>query len=357
MKPLGQTRSMRLKLSSPNTLGFLARNLTGPWARRLPLGRLIRGLLRGYDAEHVLLFDLDRKGWDHFLPDQRRYRLTHCTNLDVWPILHDKLIFDSFMRGRLPVVEALFFIHRGRIHDLHGGLDWPGFLECCRQGGRFVIKAAQGGMGDGLLFVEGMHSGGHINGNYFDEINFQLRLRAQEYHVVYPVLETHDDLRAVFPDSKNALRVTVFVDQEGCPRLLAPVWCIGTRASAPLEHFRHGGISAQIDEESGRCTQALRRGLDGRLERLERHPDTGVAIRGIQIPFWHEIQDTLLEFHRRLPAFDCVGWDILVGAKGFHIIEGNHNPGLRIPLMHRNLSQEPLFGEFLRSRGILNTTE
>jgi len=35
------------------------------------------------------------------------------------------------------------------------------------------------------------------------------------------------------------------------------------------------------------------------------------------------------------------------------LIEGNHNPGLRIPLMNRNLGGEPGFRALLEARGIL----
>ncbi len=352
---LKQTQSMHLRLKRVNALGFLSHNLKSEWTRKVPLARLLRGWLRGFDSEHILLYDLNDTNWQHHLPDLHRYRFTHATNLHVWPILHDKLIFDAFMRQRLPVIESLFSINEGRFSDNGKNYSWERFFAECRQGTRFVLKAAQGGTGHGLLFVEGQSDGAIVNGRKMGANEFQSLVKGLSYHLAFPFIDTHKTLKQVFPKAGNALRVTAFVGLDGKPRLLAPVFCVGTEQSAPVEHFRHGGLAVQIDEATGRCIKASRRGEDGRLQRIQNHPDTGAALVGLEIPFWPEIRQTLLAFHAANPAFDLVGWDVLIAPDRFYIIEGNHNPGLRIPLMNRNLAEEPEFREFLEARGILSS--
>lgn len=344
---------MQLRYNRMDIPAFLGRNLRSEWNSKASWKCLLKNWWRGFDSEHVVLYELNDSNWKDYLPDLIAYRVTHGTNLHVWPILHDKLIFNSFMRGRLPIIEGLFWINEGRFNDSGKQYSWERFFEECRRGAKFVLKSAQGGKGHGLLFVEGQADGAVVNGERMDESSLRKLVTGLSYHLCFPFVETHPALKRVFPGAGNALRVTVFVGLDGKPRFLAPVFCVGTVQSAPVEHFRHGGLVAQIDEDTGVCVKAMRRGKNGRLERIERHPDTGEALVGLEIPFWEGIKKALGEFHELHPAFDLVGWDVLVAETGFHIIEGNHNPGLRIPLMNRNLAQEPEFRALLEARGIL----
>jgi hypothetical protein len=344
---------MQLRYSRMDVVAFLRRNLVSEWNAKASWWRILKHWWHGFDSEHVVLYDLDDSNWRDYLPDLLAYRVTHGTNFHVWPILHDKLIFNSFMKGRLPIIEGLFWINEGRFNDSGKEYSWERFFAECRMGGKFVFKSAQGSKGYGLLFVEGSEDGAKVNGEWKDEEAFRLMIKGLNYHVCFPFVETHSVLKAVYPSAGNALRVTVFVGLDGKPRLLAPVLCVGTARSAPVEHFRHGGLLVQIDEATGRCVKAMRRGEDGRRERIEKHPDTGVALVGLEIPYWDEIRRSLLSFHDSNPSFDLVGWDVLVAEDGFKIIEGNHNPGLRIPLLNRNLASEPEFRALLEERGIL----
>ena len=170
---LKPTQSMHLRLKRQDVPAFLRHNLKDEWTRKVPLGDLIKGWLRGFDSEHILLYDLNDSNWQDYLPDLHRYRFTHGTNLHVWPILHDKLIFDAFMRGRLPVIESLFWINEGRFSDNGKGYTLERFFAECSQGTKFVLKAAQGGTGHGLLFVEGLPDGAVVNGKKMGTNEFQ----------------------------------------------------------------------------------------------------------------------------------------------------------------------------------------
>lgn len=342
---------IKLKLIRFDPVTFLRNNLKDKWTRTLPWRRLIHGWRHGFTSEHILLFDLrpENQNWQHFLPDLYRYRVTLNTNRHVWLILHDKLIFDAFMAEKLPIIRSLCAITEGRF----SGWTHERFLEEVRNGARLVVKAAQGGTGVGLLFIQTVDGQLQVNGKPHTTEQLEALLSTLPHHVCYPYVQAHPALRAVFPDSANALRVTIFRNSKDQPQLLAPVFCIGTSASAPVEHFCNGGLIAHVDEHTGRCLKAQRQTPDGRREPVSHHPDTGTPLTGLEIPFWQDIRRTLLDFHEKNPAFDLVGWDVLVAEDRFWIIEGNHNPGLRIPLMNRHLGEETEFRAFLENRGIL----
>jgi hypothetical protein len=344
---------MKLTLTRFSLLQFLKENFRDPWTYRISPIRLLRFWMRGFKSEHILIYDLQETNWRHYMPDIFRYRVSTRSNFHVWPILHDKLVFDAFMRDRLPVIAALFYMDQGRFNRMLPGYDLDVHYKEVREGKRFVIKPAQGGAGKGLLFVRGGEREVEVNGRGCSQAEYRALVEKLDCHLCYPMMESHEAMKRIFPGSSNALRVTAFVGLDGKPRLLAPVFCIGTVVSAPIEHFWSGGLVARINEATGVCEQAARRGADGRLEPITHHPDTGEAIVGVAIPHWQSLRDQLLRFHSDHPAFDLVGWDVLIGQDAFHIVEGNHNPALRIPLMNRNLSEEPEFRAFLEKRGIL----
>ncbi len=309
---------------------------------------------RGYSTEQVVLFDLTRDSARDYPPDSRRHLVTTRTNRNVWPVLHDKMFFDAFMKGRLPVVGAAFYVIAGSMHP--GDSEWTwGRLKAELEAGRgWVLKPCQGGGGLGLLFLRPRTDGFEVAGSHHRFEDLPALLEKLDFHAAYPLIEQHEVLAALFAGSVNTLRVTIYRDEGGEPRLFAPVLRVGSQASAPADNFERGGVTVALDPESGVTRQALRRGADGRREALATHPESGAVLTGIAIPFWREIRETLLTFHRRHPAFDWVGWDVLIGREGFWIIEGNHNPGSRMVFLFRTLRDEPALRRFFEARGIVS---
>jgi Sugar-transfer associated ATP-grasp len=346
---------MNLKMTRFRPGQFLMENLRDPLTWRVSPLRLIPLWFRGFTTEHILLFGLYGKNWRDYPKDILRYRITLNTNRHVWPVLHDKLVFDGFMKGRLRHVEALFFIVKGGFHEMPGGLDKEGFLQAAVGGQSFVIKPARGGMGTGLLFVVANGNGLQVNGRETSCEELGKILEGLEFHLGYPFIEPHETLRGLFPTAVNTLRVTAYVGVDGRAELLTPVLRVGSSESAPIDNFCKGGLLVQIDPKTGGCVRALRRNSRGEVESVTHHPESGASLIGLTIPFWQDVRRDILAFHTACPAFDLVGWDVLIGEKGYEVIEGNHNPDLRLPLLFRNLSKEAAFRGFMEERGLIKT--
>jgi len=328
---------MKLKEDRFRPWQFMLSNLKDPRTYRHPIHKLLPFWLRGFSTEHILLLGLTSENWRHFTQDAIRYRITNETNKHVWPLLHDKLAFDSFMQDKLPVTSPLFAIVEGKFHPLQPDFTLDAFVAELKNGGRFVIKPTQGGKGFGMMFLQGAANDVEVNGKPMSYHELNATLQRLPYQICYSFIEQHPEIARLYPASSNTLRMTGFLGLDGQPRLLATVLRAGSKEAAPLDSFFRGGILTFIDDETGVCTKGLvRDGKDGVMP-IEAHPETGDRFIGIQVPFWKEIRAKLLSFHATYPAFDLVGWDVLVGKEGFHILEGNHNPGLRLPLMFRNL--------------------
>ncbi len=344
---------MNLKLTRLRPLQFLRESLGDSLSWRGNPLELVPLWLRGFTTEHILLFGLNAGNWRAYPRDVMRYRITLRTNRHVWPVLHDKLFFDRFTDGCLRRVGALFFVIDGRFHSMGGFANKADFMEAVAAGGSFVIKPARGGMGVGLLFIRSEGGKLLVNGSAKSQAELDHLLNHLEYHLCYPFVEQHSVLRTFYPDSVNTLRVAVHVGKDGRPALLAPVLRVGSSISAPIDNFCKGGMLAEIDEASGVCGRALRRSVNGKVEWISSHPESGAQVSGVALPYWQELKQDIISFHAKYPAFDLVGWDVLIGPDGYHIIEGNHNPDLRLHLLFRNVHEDAAFRMFMEEKGLM----
>lgn len=62
---------------------------------------------------------------------------------------------------------------------------------------------------------------------------------------------------------------------------------------------------------------------DLRKGRFERHPDSGAAIEGLEIPYWTEVMEVALRGQLTLSGLTSIGWDIAVTNDGVSIVEAN----------------------------------
>ena len=98
------------------------------------------------------------------------------------------------------------------------------------------------------------------------------------------------------------------------------------RGDYPADNpFGRGGIVVPVDLATGVCGKPVS-SVEGRLQRQDHHPVTGVRITGLKVPHWHEVIDVA-----RLAAESCgflshLSWDIGVTASGPIIVEGTWCP-------------------------------
>lgn len=341
---------MKLKLDRKRRGAFFADCLRSPatYAAGNPL-RHWGAWMRGFSSVQSVYHALHQDSFADYFPDIDRYLLTRHTNRHVWPILHDKLIFDAFMKGRLPVVEAFGCFIEGRFIPTQDGMTYDVFKDRLFAGDRYVVKPVQGGKGYGvkrLAMVEGQVQLGEqrVCADQVDALWMSLA-----YHIVVPFKTPHPVLSALFPASVNTLRITIFKPDAGPAQWFSPLLRVGTSRSAPMDNFSQGGMLCAIDQVSGKVYAACRRDALFQRQPVERHPDSGADLIGVQIPFWQQIRTTLNEFHDAYPCFDFVGWDVLVGENQWYLIEGNHNPDLDLPFSFTTRRAEPELDDFLQA--------
>lgn len=105
---------------------------------------------------------------------------------------------------------------------------------------------------------------------------------------------------------------------------------IATEASDGKANLHQGGVGVAIGLTDGRSFSA-------QIERedVTHHPDSGVALLDVEIPFWDELVLLCEETAKRIPM-EYLGIDIALSEKGPVILEVNARPGIEI----QNISHE-----------------
>ena len=210
----------------------------------------------------------------------------------------------------------------------------------------------RGGGGQEVAFVAADSSGYRINGRRHDRHGLQAWFAALNYHGVYPYIEQHPALAALYPATVNTLRLLTLTDDDGEPVIASVRLRIGSAASCPVDNFERGGLVCRVDPQQGVVKEAIVRTANHGVARCDHHPQSGTEITGLRIPYWNELRTELLAFLARNRAFDMVGWDVLIGSEGYQLIEGNHNPGLLTTCLFDDPHEGALLGRFLQRKGL-----
>jgi len=200
----------------------------------------------------------------------------------------------------------------------------------------FVLKPARGAMGNGILVLEQRdgrlwrgvrayapedfeyHAAGIISGLYSLAGHVDVAMVEER-------LETHPVLAPLRDDGVPDIRVIVYRG--------VPVMCmmrLPTRLSDGRANLHQGAVGVGIDLVSGVALYSMIRG-----HRIDRSPDTGRQIVGLQLP------DFDLVLHTGVAAADqtglgYVGADVVLDARlGPVVLELNARPGLAIQLANR----------------------
>ncbi len=111
---------------------------------------------------------------------------------------------------------------------------------------------------------------------------------------------------------------------------------IATIASDGRANLHQGGIGVAIDLATG-YTSSARIGR----EDITSHPDTGVVLLNVKIPFWEELLELCKAAAEVIPL-DYLGIDIALSERGPVILEVNARPGIEIQNIAGEGMREPL---------------
>lgn len=88
-------------------------------------------------------------------------------------------------------------------------------------------------------------------------------------------------------------------------------WDFSAQGKTFIDNYSSGGLVVSLDLKTGRSIDLAEDMYRNRYNRYDKHPATGVALKGFQIPLWDKVIDLVKRaaIHYEL---NYVAWDIAV---------------------------------------------
>jgi alpha-L-glutamate ligase-like protein len=245
-----------------------------------------------------------------------------------YPLVDDKLRMAELCRRIGVPTPAVFtavtcYAELRRLPELLAGRD------------DFVVKPARGSAGRGVLVVAGRagndflrHNGEPLSSDFLrqyvsDILSGMYSLGGHpDRALIQQRVRLHPAFAAVTYKGIPDVRVILYRNEPAMAMLRLP-----TKESGGRANLHQGGLGAGVDLESGISRHAVQRN-----RAIARHPDTGLPVVGMKVPYWREV----LEMSRRVAqtvGLGYIGVDIVIDEHaGPLLLEANARPGLAIQI-------------------------
>lgn len=140
--------------------------------------------------------------------------------------------------------------------------------------------------------------------------------------IVEEVANQHHMMSQMNPSSLNTIRV-IIARGPGTTKVLLTMLRVG-RAGSSVDNTSSGGVACKIDSRTGAVVAARLGDVDHEMVRC--HPDSGIELLGVQIPFWAEVLSLVENLLRIYPGLGLLGCDIGIGPDEPFVVETNHMP-------------------------------
>ena len=155
--------------------------------------------------------------------------------------------------------------------------------------------------------------------------------------IVEEYIDQHLTINKIFNKSVNSLRILT-LQKDGIVKVIKIVLRVGRNSTNNLDNMTRGGISIDVDIESGKLGLGYTLYKYGHVKYLS-HPDTKYKFYGIIIPYFKKAKKLAIDSHKCFPMFKLIGWDIAITESGPIVIEGNRLPGIIIFQIHSPLKK------------------
>ncbi|WP_255171001.1 sugar-transfer associated ATP-grasp domain-containing protein [Natrononativus amylolyticus] len=324
-----------------------------PYTQRLSLIR------NGFHSTRTRDYDLERYDLSAYLPDfSGAVSPGQLAGSDA-AIAMNKLTFHQILTDRyedaIPTVYGV--IHNGTVRAETGAVltdDCVGWLrEQLHRHERLVCKPVTGVGGANVYVLERSDDGPVVNGRELSLTTLVDQFGSQTTYLVNEFVDQAEYAETIFPDATNTIRVITLRDvttQE--PFVARAIHRFGVAASAPVDNWDKGGISAHVDIETGTMTTAAQNTASG-IRWLEDHPETGAPITGISIPRWDRLREEITTIAAHLQQLPLVGWDIVITEDGYAVLEGNIRPTHEMMQIHEPFLTDTRVREFFDYHGVI----
>lgn len=296
-----------------------------------PLRQKIWAWKRGFASYRIDQYGLNDDNWRDMLSDFDYAWLNRLNNY-YRLLVDDKLSLRYTLEPFKEYLPDYYYLISKRRDEKHLKAlpdlptDYPatrdGILGLLRDIKRLAFKPANGTHGDGFYKLEYTDGIYYVNGDEVSEEGLLEVLFSQKsIYCITEYVEMHPQLKAIYPNSVNTIRVMVINRNLANPVIEHAYMRIGSTKTGFTDNIGYGGLCCYMDKETGRYYngQTIK---DHVFSSCPVHPDTGAVLEGY-VPNWDIVRKGILDICKFIPQVEYLGFDIAITEDSFSIIEIN----------------------------------
>jgi len=263
------------------------------------------------------VLSMNQRNLNYIYPNNQR---------EDYPLADNKLITKQFMKDVDIALPETYKVY-GYFYELRKlGNDLEKYHD-------FVIKPAKGSGGGGIVVIAGRDESNqnwlgvngavysvddlrkHISDIIFGIYSFGLHDEA----IIEERVQQHSDVDRISPYGLADVRMIICQHKP----VLAMIR-LATKESNGTANLHQGAVGAGINITTGMTQHATQEGRS-----ISVHPDSGVELIGVTLPFWKDVVDAGIRIARKSPL-KYIGVDIAISKDGPRLLEINVRPGIEI---------------------------
>ncbi len=292
---------------------------------------------RGFLSFRIHQYNLTNDNYKEFLSDYD-YAWLNRINGNYQIYVNDKATFRYFLNDYKELLPQYYFLlyrdgNETVVYSMpdyiegNKKMDIKDVIDLLKEKQILALKRSSGLHGEGFYRLEYKEDCFFINGEVIDEQALSNKMKHLKYHyIVTEYLFMTPELRRIYPDSANTVRMIVVNNSKNEPTIKQCYMRIGSSKSNYTDNVAFGGIVVNVDLEDGRYEEGERL-VNHFYVTCKTHPDTKVDIKG-HIPDWDGVCSTVLEVARSIPEIEYMGFDVVISDTGLKILEINIYPDL-----------------------------
>ncbi len=291
-----------------------------------------------------------------FMSDSQRWMKVPVINAKYGIVLADKLMFnDYFDRFSEHLAPIFFYVRNNKLFtDKFVPQNIQDFLALMKVQKDVIIKPKSGYGGLGIFLFQYKDQQYWVNQEPIEEGKIESWLLSLHDYIVMEKIVQTGYAHKIFPQTVNTIRLVTMLDPiTGEVHLGGAAQRFGGINTIPADNWTSGGLSAALDMETGMIGNCAINPKGKPLEWIEKHPDSGEQISGIEVPNWNSVCNKIKEIARFCHFCPYIGWDLVVNKEGFVILEANDSPDVHILQIHEPLIATEKNKSFFKHYGVI----
>ncbi len=253
------------------------------------------------------------------------YHLNSDGDQELFRTLTDKYLLSQRLKR----------FYRREVIKIESDEDFPEFERYVRKHDVFVVKPCNFFYGIGVHKDSLRHYGNDARKAFDSILEEGAAIRARHLTrnpkmVLEELIPQDPILSELHSDSLNVIRATAVRGKDGKTHLYHPWIKAGINGSFVATAAQDGFI-AEIDADTG---VVITDGYQETGKVYQVHPNSGIRIKGFQIPKWEELLVMVQELMAELPEYGYIGWDLALTPEGWCVVEGNYSGEFMFQLMN-----------------------